>query len=340
MNWRLPAFAGAAMLSLFHSSLAMAAQPAPARAAATSLGDRTLLQIATQLSAAASAHGDIKRFPSLEKLAAMPNAHSQVSNAAPSIDAWLQAALNQIRREKSAKTRAADLSSLSSAVRRMVVQQRAAPTPILDPQAEAARVLAQRAYQVGGSGPAPQQHQSLWEKFITWIAGLIERIFENIFKATSSAPIIGQIVAVLLIALLVAGVAVAAVALYRAFARRPRARREDEGSPLPQGPEPDELHRRGLAAAAAGMYAKAIALLFQASLAAFDKAGALALDPSLTPGEYRRAVRRRVSRASKDFDTIAQAFVLAAFAERPISPADWSAADDAYVKLRAVLVPA
>lgn len=253
----------------------------------------------------------------------------------PSIDRWLQAALTPIRHEKSATAQAQELTQLAASLRRLASPS-GAVTPQSSPAQIAEKVLSARAYQVGGAGLAPAPHETLWEKLLAFIAKLLGRILSGIFRATASTPILGQIFAVVFVLLLIAALGYLVFRLFDAFSRRRPSAQRDDGSPIPQSIDPDELYRCGLGAASAGRYAQAVAMIFQASLANFDRQGMVAFDPSRTPGEYRRAVRRKAAAASFDFDTIAQAFVMAAFAERAVSHQDWSAVDAAYMNLRAV----
>lgn len=256
---------------------------------------------------------------------------------APSLDQWLHAQLGQIRGEHSRKTQARELSELSASLRRVARPGGSEAPPARDPIAQAASILAQRPYQTGGAGPAPAPHKSLWERLAGWLQDRLAELFARIFGATASKPIIGQIFAVLFIALLASAAAYLIYLLASLLVGKRRSESIDEGTPLLEQAAPDALYELGMAAAGQGRYAQAIALLFQASLAGFDRAGKLPYDGSLTAGEYRRAVRRTIAAASPHFDAIAHAFVLAAFAERPISRDDWSAADGAYRSLRPLL---
>jgi hypothetical protein len=263
--------------------------------------------------------------------AAIARLQPQASAPTP-FDRWLEGELTAIQREKSAR-QGRDLRALADSLRRLASAS-PANQPAADPHDAAAKVLAQRQYQLGGGGAAPAPQQSWWDWLLQKLGDLLGRILEGLFKAGSSAPIVGQIVAIVLLALLAAALAYIAIRIGRAlWARRPN-RAVDDGVALPLRADADELYARARAAAAIGAYPQAIALLFQASLAFLDGSGALTLDPSLTPGEYRRAVRRSVTAASTPFDRLANAFVMAAYAEAPASAADFSMADTAYASIR------
>ncbi len=302
------------------------------QAANAGFGQR-LTQVADQLDAAAAIARHRHVAIHIPSLGVAPST-ARPAASAPSIDRWLQAALTPIRREKSAAVQARELGELAASLRRLAYPS-GMRTPESDPTAIAQKVLSARAYQVGGAGPAPPPHETLWEKFLGFIAKLLGRILSGIFRATASTPILGQIFAVVIVLLLVAALSYLVFRLFDALSKSRPSAQGDDGSPIPQAIDPDELYRRGLLAASTGHYAQAIAMLFQASLANFDRQGTVAFDPSRTPGEYRRAVKRKAAAASFDFDTIAHAFIMAAFAEIPLSKQDWSAVDAAYLKLRA-----
>jgi hypothetical protein len=266
-----------------------------------------------------------------------PEPVGELSSGRPSLDRWLQSELKEIRKEKSGKTRSSALKQLAASLRG-AAQPGESFAPSHDAHDEAASILAQRAYQTGGAGPAPAPKQSLLEKALAWLGERIADLFARIFGATTSTPIIGQIVGVVFIALLAGAAAYLIFVLTSLVIRRRRPSQSDVGTPLQEQSDPDVLYQLGMTAASQGHYARAVSLLFQASLASFDRAGKLPYDGSLTAGEYRRAVRRTLTDASPYFDDIARAFVLAAFAERPVSKDDFTAADAAYRSLRPLVV--
>jgi hypothetical protein len=294
----------------------------------------TLAGAAGQLDAAAAtaAHHPHGTLP-VPNIRVTPQAGLVSSGA--SIDRWLTGELTSIGQEKSATRQAHDLRELAASLRRLATPSSAGQANA-DPTIVASQVLAQRSYRsAGGAAPAP--HDSLWEKFIAYLGKLVATIFGGVFRATASAPIVGQVIAVALVLLLGLVIGYAVVRLIRVLGSMHKPRPVDEGSPLPQPRDPDALYQRGLQAASAGRYAEAVALLFQASLSYIDRQGALPLDPSLTPSEYRRAVKRSNEAASPYFDVLAHEFVMAAFAETPVTRHDWSAADAAYAGLRAAM---
>jgi hypothetical protein len=305
---------------------------------ATQAFNRTLLHQADQLDHLAEA---ARRAPHnktlIPDLRLPPAPFGELSSGRPSLDRWLQSELKEIRKEKSGKARSSALKQLAASLR-AAAQPGESFAPSHDARDEAAAILAQRTYQTSGAGPAPAPKESLVEFVLRWIGERIADLFARIFGATASTPIIGQIVAVVFIGLLAGAAAYLIFVLTSLVIRRRRPSQSDVGTPLQEQSDPDALYELGMAAASQGHYARAVSLLFQASLASFDRAGKLPYDGSLTAGEYRRAVRRTLTAASPYFDDIARAFVLAAFAERPVSKDDFTAADAAYRSLRPLVV--
>jgi hypothetical protein len=265
------------------------------------------------------------------RLASVPQL-SQDQNAG--LQRWMSGQLTAINHEKQSRTQANDLRTLAATLRRLAGAGLSAVSPARSPRVVAQEVLSGRAYQFTDSGQPGPPHESLWERIATFFGKLLARIFSGIFGAGTSSPIVGQVVAILLVALLVVAIAFLAYRIVDALTRRRRPTRFDDSIPLPERIDPDFFYRAGVEAADHGHYAQAVALLFQASLAWLDRQGTFAFDPSLTPAEYRRVVRRNAERASPHFDELAHAFVMAAFAERPVSPDDWAKADAAYAQMR------
>lgn len=256
--------------------------------------------------------------------------------ASPAFERWLQPQIQRIQKEKAGAQRAADLAALAASLRR-AAQAPAVPQPGVDPRAAAAAIVAQRAYQTGGAGPAPPPRQTWLEIVLSWLRDAVGRLIDRLFGAAASQPIVGKIVAVIYIVALVVLAGYLIVLLVSAIARRYRPATRYSGMPIAERIDPDAFYERALAASAQGQYARAVALLFQASLATFDRTGILPFDGSLTAGEYRRAVRRSAAAASPHFDEIARTFVMAAFAERPVTSGDFALADRAYRALTPVV---
>jgi len=95
----------------------------------------------------------------------------------------------------------------------------------------------------------------------------------------------------------------------------------------------EALYACSLRIAAEGDYAAAITLLFRSALVALDLRGIVHDEPSLTVNESRQEVRRRAPRFTAPFDALARIFTAAVYAEALVTPAQWSAAREAYDKL-------
>jgi hypothetical protein len=261
----------------------------------------------------------------------------------PSLDDWLQAQLADVRHAKNWRDRIRRLREASKTLRRAALADQAAgaahpPTQAVDQTIAA--VLAQPAYHQQESTAQAQVHKSLWQRFIEWLAGEIDKLFSALANAAAGAPILGKIIVVLLVAALVALVAAVAYRLARYISSvRRKSAAVDDGELLQGRPDPDELYAQARAAAARRRYAAAIAFAFRASLLQLDAKGLIAFDPSRTAGEYRHAVWRARSGAAAPFDDLAHAFTLAAYAEAPTDESDWRDADAAYQRFEPLLGP-
>jgi uncharacterized protein DUF4129 len=258
----------------------------------------------------------------------------------PSVDDWLQASLSYARSHKSAKVRASDLRSIASTLRYLATS--ASPSgesapPRADVQSTVSSILAQPAYRVAETKPAPPPQQTIWEKFLEWIQRWISALFDRLSRVTEGVPLLGDVFAIVLITIAVLGLAYVGYRLADGIVARRRTARGDAGEPLDAVLAPDELHAAALEAARAGDYARAVALLFHAALLALDRGSNIAYDPALTAGEYRRIVRRRAGWLSSDFDVLARIFTAAAFAQTPTDEPDWRQAAAAYAGIEAPL---
>lgn len=318
--------------------------PAAGRASVADLRDHARIVAPSSVADALDAAAALARRNPRAKLRVpivhlAPAGAGALPRAATLLDNWLQADLRQIRGEKNTKLQARQLHDLASSLRDSARLGGSRAAPQFDPGTEAARILAQRSYQVESSGAAPAPHESLWERFLSWFGRMLSRVFGGIFETAASAPLVGQILAMLFLLALLGAAAYGISLLVQAFAGRRRSGSSDEGHVLTGPPDPQDLYERGLAAAAEGRYAAAITLLFQASLASFDRAGQLEYDPTRTAGEYRHAVRRTLAAASPSFDALASAFTLAAYAQARIAESDFAAANEAFCSLRPLLAP-
>ncbi|HLW37791.1 MAG TPA: DUF4129 domain-containing protein [Candidatus Eremiobacteraceae bacterium] len=257
----------------------------------------------------------------------------------PSLDDWLQSNLASIRKIKSNRVRATQLAVLASSLRQVARQPVALAAPPLEPAAQARTILAGNQYRVPGGGTAPEPQPTWWQRILNWMGRLLYEIFGRIFERAAAVPLIGRVLAVALLLGLLAAIGYAAYVLVLRVRRRPGSGAGGLGETLTPTADPESAYARGLAAANAGRYAEAIALLFQASLAYFHSAGTLEYDPARTAGEYRRLVRHRIAPASPYFETLATAFTFVAYAQGEPSARDWSAAQAAFLALRPLVVP-
>ncbi len=180
----------------------------------------------------------------------------------------------------------------------------------------------------GTQKPTP----SLWQLALDWIVEHIVRpLLRPIGSALSQSQGVGKWVGVGLIVLALVGLAFLIFRLVLAFARPSNDGPRSGGvRSLDDGRSSAEWLALARAAAERGDYERAIAALFAAALAALDERAVVPLDPSRTPGEYRRLVRRSRADASDAFDELAERYVRAAYAEAQPERADFDAAERAF----------
>jgi hypothetical protein len=294
--------------------------------------DRALVRAAAQLDAAADS-ASLRHARVTMPTVVLTAPPSEAGSARVSVDNWVQSQLQRIGRERTNAAQVRALHELARSLRRAASTQSESP-PAADPQALATDILSARAYAHEKTAPAPPPQETLLEKILRRLGELLQNLLRSIFGAAIAIPTLGRIILVAFIVVFAAAAAYLVYLLVSVIARRQRRSAPMVGTPLPAVVQPEALYDRAKAAARVGQYAHAVALLFQASLHVFDGSGKLPYDASLTPGEYRRAVRRSVASASDAFDQIAKAFVLAAFAQRPITEEDFAAADLAYTTMR------
>lgn len=250
-------------------------------------------------------------------------------------DRWLQACLRAIKAQKNRRLQVRSLALLAASVRRLDARGAAAPALRSAPKDAAALILAQKPYRdAAGAGPAPPPTRSLLERFLAWLGRVLSKVLGAAFRGASSVPLFGELIAIVFVLALLGTAVYIGVGLLRRVRIRRESQRTDLGAPLPQPIDADDLYGRGLAHAARGEYSEAIAALFKASLAVFDRGGAIAYDASRTAGEYRRLVMRVVRPASSHFDALAAIFSFITYGERTPSEQDWSDARSAFLALR------
>ena len=250
----------------------------------------------------------------------------------PSVDDWLQSALRAAQRQRSATRRAAAMRSVAGTLRYIAGGSAGAPmqTPRRDVAATARDVLAQPAYRAAATKPAPPPQPSIWERILDWIFRELAQLFQGLESATQGVPLLGDVFAIVLIGIALLGLAYVAFKIADRFAVRRRGAALTDGEALPANASADQLHAAARDAARDGNYARAIALLFQASLVVLDRAGRIAFDPARTAGEYRRLVRRKAEWIAGDFDSLARLFTAAAYADLPVAERDYAQAAAAF----------
>jgi hypothetical protein len=251
----------------------------------------------------------------------------------PSVDDWLQAALNAAQRRHGAKAKAGSLHSIAATLRYLAGSadsHGSAFEPRHDIAATTASILADRAYRAAATSAAPEPKQSFWAKWLTDALKRIAQMFAGLVNATQGVPFLGTIFATVLVALAVLGLAYVGFKIAEGLVFRRRAIATTEGEPLTTNATVDQLRSAAVEAAGAGNYARAVALLFHASLVLLDRAGKVAYDPARTAGEYRRVVRRKVQWVSTEFDALARIFTAAAYAQDPIEKPAWEQAVTAF----------
>lgn len=259
----------------------------------------------------------------------------------PSLDDWLQATLRSAREEKRKPQRAQTLRTAAATLRYAVITARtAAEAPDAPLVPTLAAILADPAYHQHESTTQAEVHKSWWQRFLEWLAETFDRLLRGISDAAGSVPLLGQIIAALVVGLIAVLLILMGYRLARyVMSRRRKGASDLTGEPIEIGELPEALYARARAASAAGRFAAAVVLVFRAGLLQLDAGGIIPYDAARTAGEYRRKVRRECSRAAAPFDDLARSFTLAAYAEVPIDEQDWRGADDAYHRFAPLVAP-
>jgi hypothetical protein len=206
-----------------------------------------------------------------------------------------------------------------------------------DPGAVARTILAQPAYRTAPAASAPAG-PSLWDLLTQFLARLFKPFFTWLHGVSGGSKPLGMLLGYVLAALVAAGLVYLILRIVNALASgrtgAVSARRGADAGALVLSRSTADWRALAERAAAAGNYAAAIAALFSAALALLDESALVPFDAARTPGEYRRLLRRSMAAASEPFDALADAFVRAAFDERPVSGDDYARALRAYDGLR------
>ncbi len=247
---------------------------------------------------------------------------------------------DRLARDKPGRRRARDVALFAATLRAAGLVGNV-PPPRRAPQTLAAQILRQPQFREAGLGPAPAPRESLLQRVLTWLTTQFAKLLATLFGAAAGTPLVGHLAAIVIILGASAAAGWGIGRLLTVLIRRTHAKQAEaqEGTPLVAPPDPQALYGAAMAAAAQGAYARAVGLLFVASLALLDRTGRIPYEASRTPGEYRRLVRARLAQAAEAFDTLAGVFVVAAFGERPVFVPEWIHASRAYEQLRSVVAP-
>jgi hypothetical protein len=176
-----------------------------------------------------------------------------------------------------------------------------------DPRDVARAIVADSRYDLR---PAPPRQASWFDLVRAWVTGMVRAFFHQLDRALGAHSWLDVAIGATVIAAAFALVGWAVFLLARSFLRAPRARRSrgsaDETIPVERSAA--ALRAAAQAAARAGRYRDAAALLFASAVRALDERGRIVYDPARTPGEYRRLVRDPL------FDAFAGDAVVALFA--------------------------
>ncbi len=199
-----------------------------------------------------------------------------------------------------------------------------------DPAAVMQSVLAQPVYRSAPATTTQAPKKTLWDEFWDWLVKLFRSVFGPVARAVSATSGAGTVIGVGLTIAAVLGLAFVIVRFVIALTKPAgRAAGTVTGRALALRRSTGEW--RGIASeyAARNDYARAIAALFAAALAALDERALVPFDASRTPGEYRRLVRRAKANAAPPFDDLTSGFVRAAYSDEPAERGDFENAQRA-----------
>lgn len=255
----------------------------------------------------------------------------------PSLDDWLQRSLDVARKTKAAKARAAALRTIAASLRYVAMgagPANATTAARADLEAAAKSILAESAYRVSATKPAQPQQPTIWERILNWIIEKIDELFGGLATATQRVPVVGVIIGYAIVGAAIIGLVFVGYRIARRLTSRRDAAVAGAGEALPHSTNPDELYALARDEARRGNAAQAVALLYQTALVLLDRVDRIEYDPSRTPGEYRRLVRRNAQTIADGFDAIARLFVAVAFGRASVGADDWLRADAAFSGIR------
>lgn len=294
----------------------------------------TLVAAAQRLERAAKSNGQV---PAMHLAPAPLGGPPRFS---PSLDDWLQKSLENARSTKNAKLRADELRTIAASLRYIASGAGHAHLSTVAPvdlEAAAKSILAEPAYRVAPTKPAQAPQETIWERILDWIITQFDKLFGGLAEATQKVPIVGKIIGYAIVAAAVLGLAFVGYRIARSLASRRDRVAANVGDVLPINANADDLYALARDQARSGNAAPAVALLYQAALMLLDRLDRVAYDPSRTPGEYRRLVRRNAQKTADAFDALARSFVAVAFGAQRAGSEEWDRADGAYSRIRRTL---
>jgi len=191
------------------------------------------------------------------------------------------------------------------------------PPPPLDPSISIREILAEPAFRSVRSGDVSQD---FWSDFWAWFGQQIGHLLERLIGAASGNT--GRLIGDFLTGAAIVGIifVVCYLALRFAASRTKPLGSEKVSEDSLGAPS---LIGRAQASADQGDYARAIAMLFAASLAIFDEKGIVAYDSTRTAWEYERILQARRSYLFAPFRTVVRSFVRVAFAAGGATQAEY-----------------
>lgn len=321
------ALACSLVLSMFRAAEADASTPYKA----------TLVAAAQRLERAAKSKGQV---PAMHVPPAPLGGPPRFS---PSLDDWLQKSLESARATKNAKLRAGELRTIAASLRFIASGAGPAqPNSVsrTDIEAAAKSILAEAAYRVAPTKPAQAPEETIWERILDWIVTQFDKLFGGLAEATQKVPIVGKIIGYAIVGAAIVGLAFVGYRIARDLTSRRDRAAADIGDALSINANADDLYALARDQARSGNAAPAVALLYQAALMLLDRVDRVEYDPSRTPGEYRRLVRRKAQTTADAFDALARLFVAVAFGRARAGSDEWDRADAAYSGIRRTLTAA
>ncbi|PZR59636.1 MAG: hypothetical protein DLM50_00555 [Candidatus Meridianibacter frigidus] len=242
---------------------------------------------------------------------------------------WTSSNLRSIAATKDAHKRAAIRASFEQVLQAARIAA-VVPAPHSDPRTTAAAILSNHRLYHFTTGSASQPESWLvraWNWFTDRWSRLLRLLFSRGQGGTLASGL-GDLI------LLLAGLGFLYFLARIAYAYvRPQGAAATGSIPMRRTPTSDDLYVQAQGAARSGEYVRAVALLFQAALAALGLNNERALRPE-TVGALRRRVRANSAELSISFDVIAKALTAAIYAERPMGEADFATSSRAFERLR------